>query len=117
MVFQGPQATIRWVGNERGQAPYPAWNALKSKDAKTGVATAALVLGIVSLVAWIIPIIGLPVGITGVVCGAKGLKTSSRSMAIAGLVTGIIGICLSLINAVVGAMMGMNSSGYQPPAW
>ena len=28
MVFQGPQATIRWVGNEDGFAPYPAWNAL-----------------------------------------------------------------------------------------
>lgn len=26
MVFQGPQATIRWVGNEEGVAPYPAWN-------------------------------------------------------------------------------------------
>lgn len=28
MVFQGPQATIRWVGNEDGIAPYPAWNAV-----------------------------------------------------------------------------------------
>mgnify|MGYP000243176764 CR=1 FL=1 len=30
VVFQGPQATIRWVGNEAGVAPYPAWNAVKS---------------------------------------------------------------------------------------
>ncbi|MCC6676509.1 MAG: alpha-L-fucosidase [Phycisphaerales bacterium] len=28
MVFQGPQATIRWVGNEDGIAPDPAWNAV-----------------------------------------------------------------------------------------
>jgi alpha-L-fucosidase len=28
-VFQGPQASIRWVGNEIGIAPYPAWNAVK----------------------------------------------------------------------------------------
>lgn len=28
MVFQGPQATIRWVGNEDGVAPDPAWNAV-----------------------------------------------------------------------------------------
>lgn len=28
MVFQGPQATIRWVGNEDGLAPDPAWNAV-----------------------------------------------------------------------------------------
>ncbi len=26
MVFQSPQTTIRWVGNERGFASYPAWN-------------------------------------------------------------------------------------------
>ncbi len=40
MVFQGPQATVRWVGNEDGFAPYPAWNALAASDAATGVATA-----------------------------------------------------------------------------
>lgn len=41
MIFQGPQATIRWVGNEDGFAPYPAWNAVARADAQTGVATAA----------------------------------------------------------------------------
>jgi alpha-L-fucosidase len=40
MVFQGPHATIRWVGNEDGFAPYPAWNALRRRDAATGTATA-----------------------------------------------------------------------------
>jgi len=40
MVFQGPEATIRWVGNEDGFAPYPCWNALAERDAKTGIATA-----------------------------------------------------------------------------
>jgi alpha-L-fucosidase len=40
MIFQGPDATIRWVGNEDGFAPYPCWNALASVDADTGVATA-----------------------------------------------------------------------------
>jgi len=40
MVFQGPQATIRWVGNEDGFAPYPCWNSLTAADAKTGIATA-----------------------------------------------------------------------------
>ena len=40
MVFQGPSATIRWVGNEQGFAPYPAWNAVSKSDAETGVATA-----------------------------------------------------------------------------
>ena len=40
MIFQGPHATIRWVGNELGFAPYPAWNSLDVVDARTGVATA-----------------------------------------------------------------------------
>lgn len=31
VVFQGPQATIRWVGNEEGIAPDPAWNSVKEK--------------------------------------------------------------------------------------
>ena len=35
MVLQGPHTTLRWVGNEAGWAPYPAWNAVKAKDAKT----------------------------------------------------------------------------------
>jgi alpha-L-fucosidase len=40
MIFQGPHATIRWVGNEDGFAPDPAWNALPAEDARTGIATA-----------------------------------------------------------------------------
>jgi len=40
MVFQGPHATIRWVGNESGVAPDPAWNAVSEAHARSGVATA-----------------------------------------------------------------------------
>lgn len=40
MIFQGPHATIRWVGNEDGFSPYPAWNRVTKADAKTGIATA-----------------------------------------------------------------------------
>lgn len=40
VIFQGPQATIRWVGNERGIAPYPNWYTIKSADLKTGTSTA-----------------------------------------------------------------------------
>ena len=39
MIFQGPYATIRWVGNEDGVAPYPNWNALPMARAKSGVST------------------------------------------------------------------------------
>jgi alpha-L-fucosidase len=39
MVFQGPSATIRWVGNEDGFAPNPCWNGIDRTEAKTGTAT------------------------------------------------------------------------------
>jgi alpha-L-fucosidase len=43
VIFQGPQASIRWVGNEDGVAPDPAWNAVRyPKDTvKWGDYTAA----------------------------------------------------------------------------
>ncbi len=41
MIFQGPEATIRWVGNEDGFAPYPSWDTLPKRAAATGTATAA----------------------------------------------------------------------------
>ena len=41
VVFQGPQATIRWVGNEDGVAPVDAWNAVKAGKLKWGDYTAA----------------------------------------------------------------------------
>jgi alpha-L-fucosidase len=41
MVFQGPHTTLRWVGNEAGLAPYPAWQTVKRAAALTGTATAA----------------------------------------------------------------------------
>lgn len=40
VVFQGPQASIRWVGNEDGRAPYPAWNAVQTGKKKWGTYTA-----------------------------------------------------------------------------
>lgn len=39
MVFQGPQATIRWVGNEDGFAPYPCWNGVDAEVGHKGTST------------------------------------------------------------------------------
>jgi alpha-L-fucosidase len=41
-IFQGPDATIRWVGNEMGFAPYPLWNAETKADAHSGTSTSLL---------------------------------------------------------------------------
>jgi alpha-L-fucosidase len=40
MIFQGQAATIRWVGNEDGYAPYPCWNGIDASLARLGTATA-----------------------------------------------------------------------------
>ena len=41
VVFQGPQASIRWVGNEEGFAPYPCWNGATYNRKTWGTLTAA----------------------------------------------------------------------------
>ncbi len=41
IVFQGPQANIRWVGNEEGFAPDPAWNGAVYNTKPWGTLTAA----------------------------------------------------------------------------
>lgn len=40
VIFQGKMASLRWVGNEDGIAPYPNWYTLKNPDLKTGTSTA-----------------------------------------------------------------------------
>lgn len=40
VIFQGPQATIRWVGNEQGIVPYPNWYTVNRRDLLTGNSTA-----------------------------------------------------------------------------
>jgi alpha-L-fucosidase len=36
ICFQGPRASIRWVGNEEGVAPYPTWNSVHGAKAASG---------------------------------------------------------------------------------
>jgi hypothetical protein len=77
-----------------------------------GKAVASLTLGILSLVCWCLPILGLPMTIVGLVLGIKDHKSSKPGMAIAGIVTNIIGLVLSVINAAVGAYLG--ATGQHP---
>ena len=41
MKFQSPWATIRWVGNEEGFAPYPSWSTVSRAAGKSGVSESA----------------------------------------------------------------------------
>ena len=60
---------------------------------------APLVLGIASLITWLFPLVGLPVSIFGVVISAKRNRNGCLTMS-------IIGAVLSLLNAIVGAVLG-----------
>lgn len=41
VVLQSSAASVRWVGNEMGFAPYPAWNSVSKEDARSGNTTAS----------------------------------------------------------------------------
>ena len=69
------------------------------------MAVAALVLGIIGLIAWLLPILGYPVTIVGLVLGIKSVKSEKRGMAIAGIVMCSIGLVLSLINSILGVIL------------
>ena len=64
----------------------------------------ALGLGIFSLLAWLLPILGLPVAIVAIVLGGTSRRGGS-AMATWGMVLGIIGLALSLINAAFGVYL------------
>lgn len=80
---------------------------LEVSSKHNGKAIASLVLGIIGLIAWFIPFFGYPITIVGLVLGVKGIKSQNRGMGIAGLVLSIIGLVFTLINSVIGAILGM----------
>ncbi|MBQ3215447.1 MAG: DUF4190 domain-containing protein [Oscillospiraceae bacterium] len=64
-----------------------------------GVGIAAMILGILSLVLWCYIWVSIPAGLVGLILGAIGIKKSKdagmgNGMAVAGLVTSIVGIAL-----------------------
>ena len=67
---------------------------------------AALVLGIIGLLAWFIPLFGFPVTIVGLILGIMGQKRERKGMAIAGMVMSIIGLVATIVNSAIGAYQG-----------
>jgi hypothetical protein len=72
-----------------------------------GKAIASLILGLAGLLFWILPILGLPVTIVGLVLGIKATNSARKGMATAGVVLCIIGLVLSVMNAAIGAYLGV----------
>lgn len=72
-----------------------------------GAATASMVLGIIGLIAWLLPLIGFPVNIVGLVLGLTQGKHKTFTTAKAGVIMSIIGLVLTVINSVAGAIINV----------
>jgi hypothetical protein len=70
-------------------------------------AVVSLVLGLFGLIAWILPIVGLPVGALGYFLGRKGTSTRQRTTALIGIGLCVLCLCLSVVNAYVGALLAV----------
>ncbi len=64
---------------------------------RNGFAIASLVLGILSIVLSCLWFISIPCGILAIIFGGLGMKSEKRGLAIAGIVTGIIGTIALII--------------------
>jgi Domain of unknown function (DUF4190) len=96
-----PEAAGRF---DRGTAP-------ATTAGSSGRATASLILGILSIPAALLPILGLVVGLVGLVLGLtakadirrRGLTNMSNAKW--GVILSSIGLFLTVVNAVAGAIM------------
>jgi hypothetical protein len=81
------------------------------KNVSTGSKTKgilSLVFGIISIVlSFIFPIIWILVGIAAVILGFISRKTepAARGLALAGIITGFLGIACNIASMIVGAMI------------
>ena len=66
------------------------------KDRK-GFCIASMVLGIVALVFFCIWYVSIPCAILAIIFGVLGIKSTGKGMAIAGLITGSIGLVVSIL--------------------
>jgi hypothetical protein len=72
---------------------------------RTGLSTAALVLGIVGAVVGLIPLLGIiaiPCGILAIIFGIVGIRRRARKgFAIAGLATGVVALTFGILGLVI----------------
>lgn len=89
------------------QAPAP-----QQANDKSGLAIASLVLGIIGPFAAIIALFGYVCGILAIVFGVKSLKSSRRTMAIIGIILGVIALLAALFSSFIGVVTVLSSSSY-----
>jgi len=86
-------------------------------DPRNGLGITALVLGIVAIIASITVIGGVVLGIIAIVLGfigrsrAKKGQATNGGVALAGIITGAVGLVLSIVLVVAGAALFFGSGG------
>ena len=78
-----------------------------SKDDKKGLCIASMVLGIISIVLFCIWYISVPCAILAIIFGILGMKSSFKGMAIAGIITGALGILFTIVIFVGAFLLGV----------
>lgn len=105
---------------QQGYPPGPAGYGAAPVAPKNGLGIAALVLGIVSILAAVTligVILGIPLGLLALILGIIGMRrvgkgvATNKGVAIAGIVTGLLGLILSIAIVAVGATFFANSGG------
>ncbi len=76
---------------------------------KKGWCIASLVLGIISIVFFCLWNISIPCGVLAIIFGIAGIKSKSKGMAISGLITGAIGLLISMTIVIFIFVFGIAS--------
>ena len=94
-----------------GQAPIGYYGDPPGAGNQSSRATSALVLGIASLPLCLCPFVGIGLGVAAVIVG-KGVQDGpDKGKARAGIICGIIGIAIGVLNAIAGVMLQFGQGG------
>lgn len=90
------------------QPQHTSMSNVTAKKQNTGASITSLVLGIVSMLAWIIPLLGFPCSVTGLILGIVSKAKKAGGTATTGIVLSSVGLFFTIINSVLGAIIGAN---------
>ncbi len=79
----------------------------ETKKDRKGFCIASMVLGIIALVLFCVFYISIPCAILAIIFGILGIKSTGKGMAVAGLVTGSIGLIISIAIIVFAFIFGV----------
>ena len=71
----------------------------------SGASTAALIFGVLSIVAWILPLVGYPITIGGLVLGIVGYNSDHSSRAMIGIVLSVVFLIATIASSIYGIYM------------